>query len=59
MTSGRNGPEYAHNSVKKTGERSETQIQTEIRPLLIQFLRQHFEDVGYKDAVAKANKSFY
>jgi len=44
---------------KKTREKNEAQIQTEIRPLLIQFLEQYFEEAGYKDSVAKANKSFY
>ena len=44
---------------KKTKRKSETQIQTEIRPLLIQFLEQYFAEAGYKDSVAKANKSFY
>ena len=44
---------------KKTKGKSETQIQAEIRPLLIQFLEQYFAGGGYKDSVAKANKSFY
>lgn len=44
---------------KKTNEKNEAQIQTEIRPLLIQFLVQYFEEAGYQDSVAKANKSFY
>ena len=44
---------------KKTKGKSEKQIQTEIRPLLIQFLEHYFAEAGYKDSVAKANKSFY
>ena len=43
----------------KTAGQSEIQIQTEIRPLIIRYLENHFASVGYKDAVAKANKSFY
>lgn len=44
---------------KRTKEKSEAQIQAEIRPLLIQYLEQYFTEAGYKDSVAKANKSFY
>lgn len=44
---------------RKTDGKSETQIQTEIRPLIIRYLEGHFEKAGYKDFVAKANKSFY
>jgi len=44
---------------QKTYGKSEVQIQTEIRPLIIRYLENHFEDAGYKDFVAKANKSFY
>ena len=44
---------------KKTAGKSETQIQAEIRPLIIQYLESYFQDRGYKDYVAKANKSFY
>ncbi len=43
----------------KTTGKSETQIQAEIRPLIISYLEKHFSESGYKDAVAKANKSFY
>ncbi|MFC2160640.1 hypothetical protein ACFLRW_04490 [Acidobacteriota bacterium] len=43
----------------KTAEKTEAQIHSEIRPLIIQFLEKYFEDVGYKDPIAKANKSFY
>ncbi len=41
------------------GNRSEAQIQTEIRPLIIDYLKNHYADAGYKDPVAKANKAFY
>jgi hypothetical protein len=44
---------------KRTAGKSETQIQAEIRPLIIRYLEDHFAAAGYKDAVAKANKSFY
>lgn len=44
---------------RKTKGKSETQIQAEIRPLIISYLEQHFERTNYKDYVAKANKSFY
>lgn len=44
---------------RKTVGKSETEIQTELRPLIIEYLVDHFKKAGYKDAVAKANKSFY
>ncbi len=44
---------------KNTATKTEVQIQAEIRPLIVQYLEKHFSDAGYKDAVAKANKSFY
>jgi len=44
---------------KNTAGKSETQIQAEIRPLIIDYLQHYFKDAGYKDIVAKANKSFY
>jgi len=44
---------------KNTSGKSEVQIQAEIRPLIIQYLRKYFREAGYKDDVAKANKSFY
>jgi len=44
---------------KNIGGRSEVQIQTEIRPLIIQYLEHWFREAGYKDYVGKANKSFY
>ena len=34
-------------------------IQSEIRPLIINYLEKYFREVGYKDSTAKANKSFY
>ena len=43
----------------RTRTKSEVAIQTEIRPLIIRYLENHFEQEGYKDAVAKANKAFY
>ena len=48
-------PQFRHNTKTK----SELQVQTEIRPLIISYLQEYFKDVGYKDIVAKANKSFY
>jgi hypothetical protein len=44
---------------KQPHKKSEVAIQTEIRPLILRYLEEHFEAAGYKDAVAKANKSFY
>lgn len=48
-------PQFRHN----TKTRSETQVQAEIRPLIISYLQKHFGEAGYKDTEAKANKSFY
>lgn len=50
-----NSPQFR----KHTSERSETQIQAEIRPLIIRYLEEYFKAIGYHDAVAKANQSFY
>jgi hypothetical protein len=44
---------------KNPNGKSETQIQAEIRPLIIRYLEKYFENEGYKDFIAKANKSFY
>lgn len=44
---------------KKTIGKSETQIQAEIRPIIINFLEKYFSEIGLKDYVAKAHKSFY
>ena len=44
---------------RQTAGRTETQIQAEIRPLIIRYLEDYFAAAGYKDSVAKANKSFY
>lgn len=44
---------------RRTTTKSENQIQAEIRPLIIQYLERHFGKAGFKDTVAKANKSFY
>jgi len=43
----------------KTENKGEAQIQSEIRPVVIRFLENYFKEAGYKDAVLKANKSFY
>jgi hypothetical protein len=42
-----------------TKYKTESQIQTEIRPLIINFLINYFKGDGFKDPEAKANKSFY
>ncbi len=44
---------------KKTSGKSEVEIQTELRPLIIRYLEKYFDDKGYKDSTAKANQSFY
>ncbi|TNE63132.1 MAG: hypothetical protein EP335_10820 [Alphaproteobacteria bacterium] len=44
---------------KNTKGKSETAIQTELRPLILNFLEKDFDAKGYADAVAKANKAFY
>ena len=44
---------------KDTKNKSEVFVQTEIRPLIIQYLEKHFKKAGYKDFTQKANKSFY
>ena len=44
---------------RDTKTKSESQIQAEIRPLIIRYLENHFASTGFKDAVAKAHKSFY
>lgn len=44
---------------RDTGNKSETQIQAEIRPLIIQYLEKYFKKEGYKDYIGKAHKSFY
>jgi len=43
---------------KKTNGNSETQIQAEIRPLIIRYLGKHFEDAGYKEFVARENHDY-
>jgi hypothetical protein len=48
-------PQFRKNPKGKT----ETQIQAEIRPLIIQYLENYFAQKGYKDTVAKAVKAFY
>lgn len=44
---------------KDVAGKTETAIQAEIRPIIIRYLEKYFEEQGYKDHVAKANKSFY
>ncbi len=44
---------------KDTQGKNETQIQTELRPILLQYLEKYFTKANYRDVVAKANKSFY
>ena len=44
---------------KNTAGKSEVQIQTEIRPLILNYLERWFESEGYKDYIGKAHKSFY
>jgi hypothetical protein len=44
---------------RKTAGKTEVQIQTEIRPLILRYLENYFAVAGYKDPVARANKSFY
>lgn len=44
---------------KQTAGKTEIQIQTEIRPLVLRYLENHFAAAGFKDPIAKANKSFY
>jgi len=44
---------------RDTRTKSETQVQAEIRPLIIRYLEEYFQKTGYKDVVAKANRSFY
>lgn len=44
---------------RDTRSKKESEMQAEIRPLIINFLKEHFAAAGHKDPVAKANKSFY
>ncbi len=44
---------------RNTHNKSEIQIQTEIRPLIIRYLEKYFKKQGYKDFTGKAYKSFY
>jgi hypothetical protein len=48
-------PQFRHDTKTK----SESQVQTEIRPLIISYLQKYFGENGYKDTEAKAIKSFY
>lgn len=44
---------------RNTANKSETQVQTELRPIILNYLVNYFEDHGYKDPMKKAYKSFY
>ncbi len=44
---------------KKIEGRSESQIQAEIRPLIIRYLERYFAEAGYADPIARAHRSFY
>jgi len=50
-----NNPQFRRDTRNKT----ESQIQSELRPLLINYLERHFQEKGFKDYTAKAIKSFY
>ena len=41
---------------RDTKTKPEKAIQTEIRPLIINFLEKYFKEVGYNDSTAKAHK---
>jgi len=44
---------------RDTRNKTETQIQAELRPILLSYLEKYFQAKGYKDYTAKTNKSFY
>jgi len=44
---------------KDTSGKTESQMQAEIRPIIINYLTKHFRELGFKDDEAKANASFY
>jgi hypothetical protein len=44
---------------RDTRNKSEREIQAEIRPLIIDYLEKHFTEAGYKDSTKKAHASFY
>lgn len=44
---------------KRTKDKPELQIQTEIRPLIISYLEKYFREQGIVDYVRKAHQSFY
>ena len=48
-------PQFRGIPVRKT----ESQIQTRIRPIIIEYLQNYYREKGFKDSVAKANRSFY
>lgn len=44
---------------KKTSDKTEKEIQTEIRPIIIRYLEEYFKSIGIKDSVRAANDAFY
>ena len=44
---------------KNTAGRKEREIQTELRPLIVQYLHKVFESDGVVDAIGRAHDSFY
>ena len=44
---------------KNTRDKTEKQIQAELRPLIIRYLEKYYESVGVSDYAQKANRSFY
>jgi len=50
-----NDKQFRKNTLTKT----EAQIQTELRPLIIRYLEKYFSTGQYKDPEAKAHKCFY
>lgn len=48
-------PQFRKNAINHT----ETQIQAEIRPIIVNHLECHFQCAGYSDYIAKAHNSFY
>jgi len=44
---------------KKSSMKNESQIHSEIRPIIYMYLVNHFKNMGYKNPEKKASKSFY
>jgi hypothetical protein len=44
---------------RKTNGKSEAQIQTELRPIIVEYLMKWYKDRGIKDYEGKAHDSFY